>query len=78
MNDLSILILSNGKHRQLTERRVPGAEIVERDRNAEILEQCQRMEALGRRLKQRGFGDFKFQTFWRKARLGERAHHNIR
>jgi hypothetical protein len=44
MKDLSILTLSNGNFRQVGERGISNAKIVERDRDAELLQLAQGIE----------------------------------
>ena len=57
----SILILSNGKRFQIAQRRIAGAEIVERDAHAERAQVVQDGAARSRRLDQHRFGDLELE-----------------
>ncbi len=71
------LDLVERKHGELAERRVSGAEVVQHDGDAEILELAKRRQTFGGGLDERRLGYFKLQPFRRQSELGEGVHDDV-
>jgi hypothetical protein len=69
MNERSILILSNGKRAQRIERRIAGAEIVDRDRHPQRLDLAQDMQRRTLSAMIVDFGQLQLQPFRRQPGL---------
>ena len=65
------LDLVERKTRQLAQRRIAGAEIVERDRHADLPELMQHRQVLGLIFEQHGLGDIELQSLRRQVRVGQ-------
>ena len=74
MKLLSILIRSTGKRVELGEARIAGAEIVERNADADVLEALDDGQHLLAVLEQRAFGDLDLEPLRREAGAGEDRH----
>ena len=72
------LDLVEREHVQIGQRRIAGAEIVEYDRHAELLEPVQRREIVFVVLEQHRLGDLQLQARRRQAGIGERAGNDRR
>src|SRR5262245_35194982 len=71
------LDLVKREHQQLAQRGISRSEVVQRDRDAEILELPQNRQTFGRRLNKSRFCYLEFQAFRRQAGLSKRTYHDI-